>query len=56
LDWIQGKVLEAGYITPADLELVTISGDLDDTVEILCGHHAWKLHQVELAGSHCLDV
>ncbi|RLL55983.1 TIGR00730 family Rossman fold protein [Mariprofundus sp. EBB-1] len=56
LEWIQGKVLESGYISQADLELVTITDDPDEAVEIMCRHRAWKLHQVELADSHNLDV
>jgi len=56
LEWIQNKVLESGYITPADLELVTITDDPDEAVDIMCRHRAWKLDQVALANSHCLDV
>lgn len=54
VDWVRNSVLESGYITEQELELVTVTDDIDEAVEIMCKHRAWKLHQVEIAGSHCL--
>ena len=54
LEWIKSKVLTEGYVTDEELALVTVTDDIDEAVEIMMQHRAWKLHQVEMASSHFL--
>lgn len=49
LEWIKTTVLQEGYITEEDLKLVSITDDVDEAVQIMVEHRAWKLRQIELA-------
>ncbi len=40
VDWVRNSVLEEGKISPPDMELIHVTDDVDDTIEVV--HSAWK--------------
>jgi uncharacterized protein (TIGR00730 family) len=54
MDWISGMVLKEGLIAEQDLDLITVTDDLDEVVEIMMKHRNWKLKQIEMAQSRSL--
>jgi uncharacterized protein (TIGR00730 family) len=54
IDWIRDTVLKEGLIAEQDLDLITVTDDLDEIVEIMMKHRNWKLKQIEMAHSGSL--
>jgi len=54
LEWSRTTLLETGMVSTEDLELVTITDDEQQVIDIMCRHRAWKRKQIEKAahGSH----
>jgi uncharacterized protein (TIGR00730 family) len=46
LDWIRGTVLPRGNIGAADIDLMTVSDDVDETVQMIVDSHAANSAQV----------
>lgn len=49
LDWSRTTLLDTGMISASDLDLVTITDDVQEVIEIMCRHRDWKLKQIERA-------
>lgn len=45
MDWLKGKLLEYGTISPEDLDLITVTDDPQQVVDIMVAHRAWKNEQ-----------
>lgn len=54
LDWIRTTVLERGLIAEQDLDLITVTDDLEEAVNIMKKHRTWKLQQIENARSNSI--
>jgi len=54
LDWIKETVLKEGLIAAEDLDLITVTDDVDEVVQIMVRHRNWKLYQIQSAHSHHL--
>jgi len=54
MDWIRDTVLTEGLIAEEDLDLITVTDDLEEIVEIMMKHRSWKLKQIEMAHSGSL--
>jgi len=54
LEWSRTTLLETGMVSTEDLELVTITDDEQQVIDIMCRHRAWKRKQIEKAthGTH----
>ncbi|MGO1972361.1 MAG: TIGR00730 family Rossman fold protein [Propionibacteriaceae bacterium] len=39
LAWLREAVLDGGYINPVDLEMIKVTDDVDEAVEIMVTHH-----------------
>jgi hypothetical protein len=47
LDWVMGRVLDEGKVSAADLQLVTVTDDLDEAVRIITErYHARRAAQI----------
>lgn len=42
MDWLKGKLIEYGTISPEDLDLITVTDDPQKVVDIMAAHRAWK--------------
>ncbi|MDD2758926.1 MAG: TIGR00730 family Rossman fold protein [Methylomonas sp.] len=42
MDWLKGKLIEYGTISPEDLELITVTDDPQKVVDIMVAHREWK--------------
>ena len=49
LDWISSTLLKDGLISPGDLDLITLTDDVDEVIDIMCRHRQWKRQQIKLA-------
>jgi len=49
LDWSRSTLLNTGMISASDLDLVTVTDDVQEVIEIMCRHRDWKQKQIELA-------
>lgn len=45
MDWLKNKMLEYGTISEEDLELITVTDDIEEVVRIMVAHRAWKDEQ-----------
>lgn len=45
IDWLKTKLLEYGTIAPEDLNLLVVTDDLQEVVNIMVQHRAWKNQQ-----------
>lgn len=54
IEWIKTTVLSHGLIAREDLELIKLTDDIEEIVEIMKHHRHWKAHQVEIARSQQL--
>lgn len=45
MDWLKGKLIEYGTISPEDLELITVTDDPQRVVDIMVAHREWKNRQ-----------
>lgn len=51
VDWIRKTMLgERAAISPEDLDLFSITDDIDDTVELICRHHEVEEEAIRAAG------
>ncbi len=48
-DWINNTMLKAGSISEDDLQLVVMTDDVDEVVQIMKRHKAWKLEKIAAA-------
>jgi uncharacterized protein (TIGR00730 family) len=46
-DWIRDKALPLGMVSPADLELLTITDDVQETVQTVLGRHEQRCADAE---------
>jgi len=49
LDWSRTTLLDTGMISASDLDLVTVTDDVQEVIEIMCRHRDWKQKQIERA-------
>jgi len=49
LDWSRTTLLDTGMISASDLDLVTVTDDVREVIEIMCRHRDWKQKQIERA-------
>ncbi len=42
MDWLKGKLIEYGTISPEDLDLITVTDDPQKVVDIMVAHREWK--------------
>ena len=49
LDWMKGTMLEYGTISEADFDLMVVTDDVDEVVEIMNRHREIKLTHIEEA-------
>ncbi len=42
MDWLQNKLLEYGTISPEDMQLITVTDDPQQVVDIMAAHREWK--------------
>lgn len=42
MDWLKHKLIEYGTISPEDLNLITVTDDLQQVVDIMVAHREWK--------------
>lgn len=52
-DWISGTVLANGKVSESDLELVTITDDLDEVLAVINRHKKWKQDRIAEARDIC---
>ncbi len=45
IDWISTTLVEYKTISPEDLELITVTDDLQEVVDIMVAHREWKQQQ-----------
>jgi len=53
LDWSRTTLLDTGMISASDLDLVTVTDDVQEVIEIMCRHRDWKQKQIERATRAC---
>ena len=46
MTWITGTVLDQGKISPEDLELTTVTDDLDEVVQVIVDRHESRQHML----------
>ena len=51
MDWIESSVLKEGLISPGDLDIITVTDDIDEVVKLISNHRLWKQQQIDLAKS-----
>lgn len=49
LDWIRAAPLKHGLIAPEDLDIITVTDDIEVVVSAICAHRHWKEQQIALA-------
>ena len=49
LDWIKDQACQRGYINEKDFKLVSITDSVDEAVELIESHKAWKLKKIKQA-------
>jgi uncharacterized protein (TIGR00730 family) len=49
IDWMRSSPLSSGNISESDLDYITLTDDIDETVEIMCRHRQWKEEQINKA-------
>ncbi len=49
IDWLKSGPLKHGLISPEDLDIITVTDDIDEVVEAICAHRQWKEQQITLA-------
>ncbi len=49
MDWIESSVLKQGLISPGDLDIITVTDDIDEVVKLISEHRQWKQQQIDLA-------
>ncbi|MGR8930647.1 MAG: LOG family protein [Gammaproteobacteria bacterium] len=42
MDWLKNKLIEYATISPEDLELITVTDDPQEVVDIMVAHREWK--------------
>ena len=42
VEWLKGKLIEYGTISPEDLDLITVTDDPQKVVDIMVAHREWK--------------
>jgi len=47
VDWMRTKLIEEQTISPGDLDLVTLTNDADEAIDIMCRHRDWKEDHIE---------
>ncbi|MFQ5346038.1 MAG: LOG family protein [Mariprofundus sp.] len=52
LDWSRSTLLDTGMISAGDLDLVTVTDDVEQVVDIMRRHRDWKRNQIELAAKN----
>lgn len=45
-DWITDKMISHATISPEDMDIVTLTDDVDEVVEIMLKHREWKKQQI----------
>ncbi len=48
LDWVNTTLLKEGLISPEDLDLITLTDDVDEVIDIMLKHRDWKRQQIKL--------
>ncbi|GMR07768.1 MAG: TIGR00730 family Rossman fold protein [Gammaproteobacteria bacterium] len=56
IDWMQSAVLVKGTISPADFNLITITDDSDEVVDLMVKHRQWKQNQIQGECDKCDPV
>ena len=46
IDWMRSSLLSSGNISQSDLDYITLTDDIDETVQIMCRHRQWKAEQI----------
>lgn len=49
LDWIESSMVQQGLISADDLEIITITDDIDEVVQLISQHRRWKQQQIAQA-------
>jgi uncharacterized protein (TIGR00730 family) len=49
LDWMKDRLLSYGNISEEDLELITLTDDIDEVVDVMNSHRRLKLEKIERA-------
>ena len=49
IDWIRDQPLKHGLISPEDLDIITITDDIEEVVSAICAHRSWKERKIEMA-------
>ncbi|MDJ0652662.1 MAG: TIGR00730 family Rossman fold protein [Xanthomonadales bacterium] len=47
IDWMKSSLLPFGAISAEDLDYITLTDEIDETVDIMCRHRQWKLEQID---------
>lgn len=51
LNWMRSQPLKHGLISAEDLDIITVTDDIEAVVSAMCAHRHWKEHQIALAKS-----
>ncbi|WP_207061268.1 TIGR00730 family Rossman fold protein [Motiliproteus sp. SC1-56] len=54
MDWIRDCPLQEGLVSPQDLDIVTLTDDVEEVVAAMCEHRRWKLEKIAQSG-HSLN-
>jgi len=49
LDWMKDRLLSYGNISGQDFELITLTDDIDEVVDVMTCHRRLKLEKIERA-------
>ena len=49
VDWLKSGPLKQGLISPEDLNIITLTDDIDEVIREICAHRQWKEQQIILA-------
>lgn len=56
LDWMRDKMLEYGTISEKDFDLIVVTDDVDEVIEIMNRHREIKLKHIEKARRQCEEA
>jgi uncharacterized protein (TIGR00730 family) len=45
MDWLKNKMLEYGTISEEDMQLISVTDDVEEVVKIMMAHREWKDQQ-----------
>jgi len=51
VDWMKAQPLKHELISAEDLDIITVTDDIEEVVSAICAHRQWKEQQISLADS-----